>query len=496
MAEQSPNPTPPSTQAFTWDRFGLGPLPRLVRLTSLKFDEDALGHDNVASLACSLGRLTDLKSLELPHFYYQSTGQQSDISVLSSSLSGLVSLEHLVMGSVGLSAQDMNRMLSSLTALQRLDLCCCTSDIAPVLSALTHLDLSNNRLWEAEGGMASISHSLNLLTGLLYLDLGHYEGFVRTRCDAAAAATLGHGLPCSLTYLSLAHTGYFLGAEAILSLASGLHHLTTLKLLDLSGNIYEDVDSLEARTGCERALADCIEHMPGLTSLDLWSNCLGPDCVPALARSLKRLRNLHDLNLGCNLLGAGARLLIDCLQNLQELQVLDLSENELGVSGAQQLAVCLPRMPKLRDLDLGSNRFGDDGFVALTGCLVSLPSLTRIDVGSNELTEVAVEALATALRATGRLKAMPALVYFGMGHNKLGDRSAQALAGCLEHMPHLKSLVLEKIELHDNGVASLLTVMQKLDSLTFLDVSGNGLTNVTVNIIMAAMERPDRDICY
>ena len=376
----------PFTQAFTWDRFGLGPLPRLARLTSLKFEVGVLDHINVAALTRSLGLLTDLKRLELLSL----TGCiESDLSVFSAGLAGLVSLEHLVLECIGLNTEDVNRMLPSLTALQSLDLHfngLTSSDIAPALAALralTHLDLNENVLWaaekgmiSAEEGMVSISASLSLLTRLVYLDLNYNGSGVC--CGAAAIAALGHSLPPSLTHLSVAEN--YLGADGVLAFAPGLRRLTALRFLNLSGNIYDDEVNLADRTSCLPALAGCLQCMTALASLHLSANCLGPDCVPTLAGVL----------------------------NLQQIQDVDLSFNKLGVRGAQLLAACLPRMPRIRELDLSGNDFGDNGFAALADSLVNLPSLTSVDVSCNELTMAAVEALTAALHATGSSHSRPA----------------------------------------------------------------------------------------
>ena len=444
-------------------RFGLlGPLPCLVRLTSLKFERGCLDRSHIAVLARSLGISTHLHRLELPYVNIVPE-PVSDVSALSSSLAGLVSLEHLVMGPcIGLSTEDMARMLPSLTALRHLDLQNnhLVSDIAPALAALkalTYLDLYDNDLLGTEEGMVSISSSLALLTGIVYLDLQCNHGHA-----TAATATLGHSLPQSLTYLSVSDNR--LGADAILAFVPGLQRLTALRHLSLS-NVFSPSDYLVARTGSLHALANCMKRMPGLTSLHLSFNNFGSGCVPTLAGSLQ----------------------------LQNLQLLDLSLNNLGVGGTQQLVACLLRMLKLRELDLSGNSLGDDGFAALIGSM-DLPSLVSIAVRANELTGAAIETLAAALRAIGTPQAMPTLVHLDMGCNQLGDGSAEALAFCLQHMPNLKNLHLNNAKFGDTSVATLMAAMQQLDSLIHLDFSMNLLTGAATRVLMSALRRPGREI--
>ena len=485
---------------------GLGPLPSLTQLTSLTFERGTLSCRDLAALAPSLGLLTRLRRLEiLPERIYLETDLDSELeelpSALSSSLAGLVSLEHLVLGRIGLSTEDVNIMLPSLTALRHLDLHNnndLNSDIAPslaALKALTHLDLSYNYVWRAEEGRASVCATLSLLTGLVFLDLcaNNYDALG----DDATTSALGLSLPQSLTHLSLECCGLS-SADGILAFMPGLQRLTALRLLNLACNMhvfdFPDVYNVEARTGSMLALSGCLERMSGLTSLDLSYNQLGRDCIPALVSGLQHLPNLQNLNLGSNSL-VDAQGLIDSLPHLQELRDLNLSGNEWGDYDAQRLAACLPRLSKFRGLNLCGNEFGDDGFAALMGSLMDLPSMTKIDFSDNQVTGVAIKALAAALRATGKLQAMPALEFFLMGRNELGNSlSAKDLADCLGHMPHLKSLNLQSNELGDSGVTALMTAMLKMDSLTVLDVRENGLTSATINIIEAAMERPGREM--
>ena len=239
-----------------------------------------------------MGLFTDLKRLELQPYL----GKESNVSALSSSLAGLVSLEHLVMGSIGLSTEDANSMLSNLTALQHLDLNCndLTSGISPALAALkalTHLDLGGNDLWGIGEGVASISSSLALLTGLRCLDL-EGDGVHGVRGDAAAkVAALAHSLPQSLTSLSLAHNG--IGAAGILAFSPGLQRLTALCILDLSNNMNNTEEAFAAAlraTGRPQA-------MPALEHLYAGCNKLGSRSAKALAACLKHTPNLKSLDL-------------------------------------------------------------------------------------------------------------------------------------------------------------------------------------------------------
>ena len=492
-------PYPP--QGLSWDRFGLGPLPRLVQLVELKFNEFDPASD-IVRLAPGLKQLTGLKHLT----FSSETFEVDEALALSSSLSGLVSLERLILEGVGLESTHVAMILPGLTALRHLDLSrnafsCSAAAIAPAfatLTALTHLDLGGEYVWTADD-MSAIAPVLSLLPRLQHLDLGSYQDYDVTPTSNIvyggnnAMAALGTSLPPSLKFLSLANNG--LGADGILALVPGLRRLTALEALRLDGNIVED--SVEDRVSCLQALAGCLRHMSALTSLDLGHNCFG---------------------------APSALTLVGCLNHLPNLRSLDLRYNELGAGGMPQLGGSLQHMPKLRSLFLQSNSIGDDGVAELASSLMGSTSLTEINLSENELTGSSLCSLKAALVAlsSGGRQQMTALELFHLSANDLGGPrsadSAQALASCLEHMPRLRLLDLgcnnicdsgakqlanglqqvsnlQVLRLNDNdfgndGAAGLIGSLLSLTSLFDLELGDNKFTNDVIKVLRAALKRP------
>ena len=430
-----------------------------MQLIGLTFDS-TLAKTDVAALAPSLKQLTGLKGLSLS----SEPLEPDQASALSSSLSGLVSLEHLIIMEVLLEAKHVATMLPGLTALRRLDLCsdafsCSAEHIAPALvtlTALTHLALAANNLWKGDQDLTAIASILSPLSRLQHLDLGLYQ---RTSANFTpggdALSALGHSLPPSLTFLSL--EGNEFGANGILAMVPGLQRLTALEALRLGGNIVEDSGSVADRVSCLQALTGCLQCMSTLT----------------------------DLDLGCNDLGAGSALaLAGCLQHMPNVIHLDLSRNRLGAGGVQQLAENLQRLPSLRSLFLCSNSFGDDGVAGLAVSLLGLSCLTELDLGKNELTGTALCSLKAALVALGSVgrKHMTTLEVFSLnGNDSLGGLctadSSKALAACLEHMPRLQTLDLGNNDLCDSGAKELAIGLQRMSNLQTLRLDGNSFGN-------------------
>ena len=363
------------------------------------------------ALAPSLKHLTGLKHLRL----CSEPLEPDQASALSSCLSGLVSLERIDMKEVRFEAQHVATMLPSFTALRHLELSndaftCSAAAICPALSsltALTHLDLAENNLWKGDQDLTAIASVLSLLPYLSHLDLGIYNHSSNLTLGNDAMSALGHSLPPSLMYLSLA--GDWFGADGILAMVPGLQRLTALETLRLDNNIFGD-DSVEDRVSCLQALAGCMQRMPALTYLDLGGNSLE---------------------------GGSALALAGCLQHMPNAQYLDLNYNDLRDGGVRHLAGSLQRMLKLKCLILSSNSIGDDGAAGLAGSLAGLPSLIKINLSGNALTGTALRSFKSALVAlssVGRQQVTNLEVFDLSGNNLGGLRSAgstQALTSCL-----------------------------------------------------------------
>ncbi|CAK0835979.1 unnamed protein product, partial [Prorocentrum cordatum] len=109
---------------------------------------------------------------------------------------------------------------------------------------------------------------------------------------------------------------------------------------------------------------------------------------------------------------------------LPRLQMLNLSENNVGDEGAAALAAALRApgaLPSLQELHLGRNRVGDEGAAALAAALRApgaLPSLQTLNLRFNRVGDEGAAALAAALRAPG---ALPSLQTLNLMSNRVGD---------------------------------------------------------------------------
>ncbi len=106
------------------------------------------------------------------------------------------------------------------------------------------------------------------------------------------------------------------------------------------------------------------EYLRDLTNLEMGTNLIGAKGARHLAQSTV-LVNLTSLNLFYNDIGNDGVKYIALSDNLQSLQNLVLSDNNITDEGAVTLAKFLPLFPNLIRLDMRLNKLKDEGKQAL-----------------------------------------------------------------------------------------------------------------------------------
>jgi Ran GTPase-activating protein (RanGAP) involved in mRNA processing and transport len=227
---------------------------------------------------------------------------------------------------------------------------------------------------------------------------------------------------------SLALTLSALGSAELAELAPALYHNTSIKVLDLSGNNFNDMESarlLRDIIRCNKTITaldlsenpfgrvlgavECIADGLGSNStvlkIDLLSCHLSDDDVSTLAQKLvSQNTTLEKLDLDNNLItSTGVGMLLETMeQNNNSITDLDLQRNPyIGDEGASLLARSLGNnaLPNLTRLSLSQCRIDDDGFIALVSALEQNTSLLQLDLrhSGSAFSERAYLALAKSL---------------------------------------------------------------------------------------------------
>ncbi len=193
------------------------------------------------------------------------------------------------------------------------------------------------------------------------------------------------------------------------------------------------------------------EHLalPGLTHLDLGSSHLSNSDLRHLAGNAT-FKNLRGLRLEHNeLASAGA---IDALEPLRNLEVLDLSTNEIDLAAVTALAeLAIP----LRVLRLYQCKATDHQLRALARAKFPL---RRLDVGYGTLSEAGIEAIGKAGWPLEKLELWAC---------KIRDEGANALANA-DFTATLRELIIGYNDLTDVGALALASAnWPKLERVVF-----------------------------
>jgi len=237
-----------------------------------------------------------------------------------------------------------------------------------------------------------------------------------------------------------------------------------------------------------------VEHNKVAKSLDL-SDLASSQCTRvghAAGRCLASntalttvlLRNSHLRDDGINALADGL------LQNTgNQVRVLDVASNGIGVGGAGKIAELLTASTVLQKLDLTTNKLGSKGTEMLIGGLGADSKLSALSLRDNDIDQTGARAVAAAMRGNSTI------VTLWLGKNKFGDEGTIALVDAL--VAASKTSKLAHLDLHKNsitkaGIASLTAYVADSPSLIALGLAGTKLQFTETELMQAnAKEKPE-----
>jgi hypothetical protein len=267
---------------------------------------------------------------------------------------------------------------------------------------------------------------------------------------------------------SLVLTDGTLGCAEVAELAPALCHNTSIKVLDISSNGLNDMESADL-------LRDILFSNNTMTSLNLSGNTFGnmPGAVDCVADGLGNNSKLLDIDLSyCALKDAGVSILAQTLglRKYATLKKLTLDNNSITSMG---FGVLLGTMEQnshhITDLELQCNPIGNEGARLLATSLGNntLSNLARLSFSYCDVGDDGFIALVSALEQN------TSLLHLGLRNNH--GFSERALSTLADTLPKIK--VLQRIELTwCPGLASamplLLIGLRKNTSLFCFHVAG------------------------
>ena len=278
------------------------------------------------------------------------------------------------------------------------------------------------------------------------------------------------------------------------------HSLSYLREIAIEGEI-------EGPTRELVILLNNLHHVPRLSELDLRDVSMGNQECQLLATALKYVDKLSSLGLSCNPLGHGISELVKYLHSVLYLEMLFLSNTQMGEEEVTALAHSLKNVTQLSTLSLQNNPLGH-GISELAKHLHFVPQLTGLHLEDTQMGKEEVIALAHSLKNVTQLSnlnlslnplshgiselakhlhSVPHLVSLNLSDTKMGEEEVTALAHVLVHVPELMSLSLDKNPL-DRGVTELIKCLKSSPRLLYLSLKRVQLTKKEATELCALAE--------
>lgn len=181
----------------------------------------------------------------------------------------------------------------------------------------------------------------------------------------------------------------------------------------------------------------------------------------------------------------------DTLRVCDELRVLDLSGNHIGVAGATSIAAVLKSNSSIKKLFISAARLGDHGASKIVGSLLNNTSVTSLDLSNNKLGEaspVFVKSFSALLVANKTVTSLE------LGWNSIRGATAERFAEALhdDMNASLTSLSLAWNRLADAGACAIGKVLGLNKSLKKLDLTHNEIGERGAMVIADAMKENEQ----
>ncbi|XP_055796278.1 protein NLRC5-like [Salvelinus fontinalis] len=294
------------------------------------------------------------------------------------------------------------------------------------------------------------------------LDLSLCSGWT-----AAGALDLLKGLGQCLSLDGISLDSAQLDQKSTVSLAQGLHAMTSLKRLNLNKKVTMATGSPEEATTL--VLPASLEGLRAMEEIELEGMRMSDKGFEELIKHLPNWTGLRKISLSDNYIGgqAGERL-VQALANCTELEVLHLSRNKLSLACAAKMGRVLPTLIHLRVLDFSENPIGREGSVSISNALIFINYLTKIhltSIGTSELTGLAAS-LAYCVCAED----------VSFAWNGCGDDVAVKLSEVLPQCQKLRRLDLELNSISTTGAEALARSLQSCPSLEVIRLWRNSIS--------------------
>ncbi|XP_029466540.1 protein NLRC5-like [Rhinatrema bivittatum] len=231
------------------------------------------------------------------------------------------------------------------------------------------------------------------------------------------------------------------------------------------------------------ALVFVINHGRSLIRLDFAGCLMETDCLEVLAKC----ENLDQLSFRNRKYGDKfAEALSKSLPKIGTLKKLELTGGNITAVGLAELARALPLCQQIEEINLQDNRLKDDDMIVIFKVFSKKDTLRKMDLSNNDVTVSGLLALAKAAATCPRITEVnmrgdiPRVIFYCQSERVLEIPSALDLKSSeikTEKTGRVKNmkLRLQECKLGPQELKDIATILRACSSLSDLDFSGNQL---------------------
>ena len=398
---------------------------------------------------------------------------QCSAVVIIQALSKISSLKELNLQSIQLT-EDAGEYLSSVI---------CNN------AGLNQLFLDNNNIGK---GMLHIVRALQQLNSLLALGLSN------TNMPKDVTDDLALAIECNQSLNTVQLNNNNLQCSAVV-IIQALSKISSLKELNLRSNqLTEDAGEYLSSVICNNAglnqlfldnndigkgmlhIVKALQQLNSLQVLDLSNTNMPKDVTDDLALAIECNQSLNTVQLNNNNLQCSAVVIIQALSKISSLKELNLRSNQLTEDAGEYLSSVICNNAGLNQLFLDNNDIGK-GMLHIVKALQQLNSLQVLDLSNTNMPKEVTDDLALAI---GYNQTLNTLYLYG---NNL-QSSAVIILKALSKISSLKELNLQSIQLTEDASEYLSPVICNNLGLNKLFLDNNDIGKGMLHIVRALQQ--------
>ena len=255
-------------------------------------------------------------------------------------------------------------------------------------------------------------------------------------------------------------------AEEIANVGEWLRLSPDIKLTGLT------IDGSHIDESTVTALAKILKTNTSITTLTLFNNSLGTECIKDLADAITKSK-ITTLELARNDIRAGGTKVLASAIAKSQITSLVITEDQIGHEGAKALADAIPAS-KISKLKLAFCAIGNDGAIDLAN---SMPTsgITELFLNGNGIGIEGGEALAKAITQSK-------INTLSLRGEHIGDKGTKVLAEAL-HGSKVANLELVCASFSQEGIASLADLINSNKQLKNLNLTDNNIDDEGLKLL-------------